>query len=96
MYLALLKTGFLSVSCSRTYTVELEIYRIGDIFVRIRLKSHVSEIVVTMMKVQYLGSASEAISRLTDAAIDNQFVDLQGPHDVLALVLGHGWDWFST
>ena len=40
----------------------------------------------------YLGSSSQTISGLTDAAVDDELVDLQGPHDVLALFLGHGCD----
>ena len=41
-------------------------------------------------QITHLRSSSKTVSGFTDAAVDNEFVDLQGPHDILALVLSHG------
>lgn len=41
---------------------------------------------------KYLGGTSQTISRLTDTAINNELVDLEGPHNVLTLIrLSHGF-----
>ena len=38
---------------------------------------------------QDLGSTSKSITRLTNAAVDNEFVDLKTAHGVFELVLSH-------